>query len=65
MWDNFASTPWPNRSLIYARWLGPTDEAHLPVDLLRLYPAEQMKSWKVGSAMGNARNNSPDLVAPI
>jgi putative SOS response-associated peptidase YedK len=46
----------------YERWLAPADSAHLPVDLLRPYPAEEMKAWKVGKAVGNTRNNDASLV---
>jgi putative SOS response-associated peptidase YedK len=49
----------------YGRWMAPADPAHLPVDLLRPYPAEEMKAWKVSSAVGNTRNNNPDLVTPV
>jgi len=49
----------------YQRWLEPGEPTHLPVDLLRPYPAEEMKAWKVGSAVGNVRNNAPGLIAPI
>ncbi|HUO13452.1 MAG TPA: SOS response-associated peptidase [Verrucomicrobiae bacterium] len=49
----------------YQRWLEPGEPAHLPVDLLRPYPAEEMKAWKVSSAAGNVRNNTPELIAPI
>jgi hypothetical protein len=28
-------------------------------------PAEEMKAWKVGSDVGNARNNNPALVEPV
>lgn len=48
----------------YQRWLEPGEPAHLPTDLLRPYPAEAMKAWKVGSAVGNVRNNAPELIAP-
>jgi hypothetical protein len=34
----------------------------LPTDLLKPFPAEEMKSWRVGSAVGNVRNNSPELL---
>lgn len=47
----------------YERWMAPTDPAHLPVDLLKPYPAEQMKAWKVSRAVGNTRNNDPSLIA--
>lgn len=46
----------------YQRWMADADPAHLPVDLLKPYPAEEMKVWKVGSAVGNVRNNNPSLV---
>lgn len=49
----------------YERWLEPGEPTHLPIDLLRPYPAEEMKAWKVGSAVGNVRNNAPELIAPI
>jgi putative SOS response-associated peptidase YedK len=49
----------------YERWMAPTDPAHLPVDLLRAYPAEEMKAWKVGKAVGNTRNNDASLVEPL
>jgi len=49
----------------YQRWLEPGEPTHLPIDLLRPYPAEEMKAWKVGSAVGNVRNNAPELIAPI
>ena len=39
--------------------------AHLPTDLLRPYPAEEMKVWKVGKAVGNTRNNEPSLIEPL
>jgi putative SOS response-associated peptidase YedK len=49
----------------YSRWMAPADPAHLPVDLLRPYPAEEMKAWKVSRAVGNVQNNSPGLIAPV
>jgi putative SOS response-associated peptidase YedK len=38
---------------------------HLPVDLLRPFPAEAMEAWKVIKAVGNVKNNEPSLVLPI
>ncbi len=49
----------------YVRWLAPTDPAHLPIDLLRPYPAEEMKVWKVSKAVGNTRNDDPSLIEPL
>lgn len=45
--------------------MAPAMASELPVDLLRPYPAEKMKAWKVGSAVGNVRNNEPGLVEPL
>ena len=49
----------------YERWMAPADPARLPVDLLRAYPEEEMQIWKVASAVGNVRNDSPELIAPL
>jgi putative SOS response-associated peptidase YedK len=49
----------------YDRWLAPVDPAHLPVDLLRPFPAEMMTAWKVNKAVGNVKNDDPSLIAPI
>ncbi len=49
----------------YERWMAPADPSRLPVDLLRPYPGEEMAAWKVSQAVGNVRNNSPDLIAPL
>ena len=43
----------------YDRWLEPSEPSHLPVDLLRPYPAEEMKAWRVSNDVGNVRNNRP------
>jgi putative SOS response-associated peptidase YedK len=48
----------------YDRWLEPGDPAHLPVDLLRPYPAEQMAAWKVSDRVGNVRNDDAQLLDP-
>jgi putative SOS response-associated peptidase YedK len=49
----------------YERWLAPADPSQLPVDLLRPFPAEEMKAWRVSNDVGNVRNNWPDLCEPI
>lgn len=49
----------------YDRWLDPGDPSQLPTDLLRPYPADEMKAWKVHSDIGNAKNNSPELRLPV
>jgi putative SOS response-associated peptidase YedK len=45
----------------YQRWLEPGDPQRLPVDLLKAYPSEEMKSWKVSKDVGNVRNDHPGL----
>jgi putative SOS response-associated peptidase YedK len=49
----------------YERWMAPAEPSHLPVDLLRSYPAEEMKAWPVSQDVGNVRNNRPGLVEPV
>ena len=49
----------------YQRWMAQTEPSHLLVELLRAYPADEMKAWKVSRAVGNVRNNSPGLIAPV
>jgi putative SOS response-associated peptidase YedK len=49
----------------YERWLAPAEPSQLPVDLLRPYPAEEMKAWKVSTDVGNVRNNRPELIDPV
>jgi putative SOS response-associated peptidase YedK len=44
----------------YEHWLD--DSAPAPLDLLRPYPAEQMRAWSVGEQVGNVRNNAPNLL---
>jgi putative SOS response-associated peptidase YedK len=48
----------------FERWMAPADPGQLPVDLLRPYSVEEMTMWKVGSAVGNVRNNEPSLCEP-
>lgn len=49
----------------YTRWLDPGEPNRLPIDLLRPYPAEKMKAWKVSAEVGNVRNNFPELRLPV
>lgn len=48
----------------YERWLTPGDSARLPIDLLRPFDEDQMTAWKVSAAVGNVRNDTPDLCDP-
>jgi putative SOS response-associated peptidase YedK len=45
----------------YDRWLEPGDPQQPPIDLLRPFPSELMKAWKVGKDVGNVRKDNPSL----
>lgn len=45
----------------YERWLASTEPSRLPIDLVRTYPAEGMKAWKVARLQGNG----PHLLEPM
>jgi putative SOS response-associated peptidase YedK len=45
----------------YARWLD-RRSAEPPVDLLRTFPAKEMRAKKVRKDVGSVKNNSPDLL---
>jgi putative SOS response-associated peptidase YedK len=49
----------------YQRWLEEGEENVLPFDLLRPYPEEEMKSWRVSDKVGNTKNNWAELIEPI
>lgn len=49
----------------YRRWLEEGEEHSLPIDLLRPYTEEDMKSWRVSDKVGNVRNNWAELIEPI
>ena len=49
----------------YQRWLEEGEEHSLPFDLLRPYPEEEMKSWRVSDQVGNTRNNWAELIEPV
>jgi len=46
----------------YDRWLDRTVTEQLPTDLLRPFPADEMKAFEVSRDIGNVRNNSPELL---
>ena len=46
----------------YDRWIEPGDPTRLPVDLLRPFPAEKMRSWPIHERVGNVRNDEADLL---
>jgi putative SOS response-associated peptidase YedK len=46
----------------YDRWLDTDGTDRAPVELLRPYPAEEMRSWPVSDRVGNVRNNDAALL---
>jgi putative SOS response-associated peptidase YedK len=47
----------------YDRWLkAPPDR--LPMDILRPFDADKMTAWKVDKAVGNVKNDRPELIEP-
>jgi putative SOS response-associated peptidase YedK len=49
----------------YRRWLSPGDPHHLPLDLLRPFPADQMTAWEVDARVGNVKNNDERLLEAV
>jgi putative SOS response-associated peptidase YedK len=47
----------------YDRWLR-GDPDRPPIDLLRPFDADRMTAWKVAKAVGNVKNDMPDLLKP-
>jgi putative SOS response-associated peptidase YedK len=46
----------------YDRWLKLGDVEQQPVDLLRPYPADEMSAAPANPAVGNVKNNGPDML---
>ena len=46
----------------YEAWLMRIDGESSPVDLLRPYPANEMKANEAHKDVGNVRNNHPELL---
>lgn len=46
----------------YDRWLSREITEQPPVDLLRPYPAEEMEMHEANPAVGNVKNNFPELL---
>ena len=49
----------------YERWLHRDDQGQPPIDLLRPLDAALMQAWRVDAAVGNVRNNAPELLEPV
>jgi putative SOS response-associated peptidase YedK len=48
----------------YDRWLQPGDPDRPPIDLLRPFDTDKMTAWRVDKAVGNVKNDSPELIEP-
>jgi putative SOS response-associated peptidase YedK len=48
----------------YERWLRDDNAQQPPVDLLRPFDSDQMKSWQVSTRINSVRNNDPSLADP-
>ena len=48
----------------YDRWLKSGDPDRPPLDLLRPFDADKMTAWKVDKAVGNVKNDRPELIEP-
>jgi putative SOS response-associated peptidase YedK len=48
----------------YDRWLQPDGSERPPIDLLRPFDSDKMSAWKVDKAVGNVKNDSPELIEP-
>jgi putative SOS response-associated peptidase YedK len=49
----------------YAVWLDPRSSIERLRSLLVPFPSERMRAWPVSAAVGNPRNESPDLIEPV
>lgn len=55
--------PWILHPKDYDCWLQRGDQVQLPIDLLRPYEADEMSAAECNPAVGNARNNGPEMLA--
>jgi putative SOS response-associated peptidase YedK len=46
----------------YDRWLTEYDESRPPIDLLRPYEADGMRMTPANRAVGNVKNNGPEML---
>ena len=47
----------------YDRWLKP-DPERPPIDLLQPFDADKMTMWRVDKAVGDVKNDRPELIEP-
>jgi putative SOS response-associated peptidase YedK len=48
----------------YERWLRDENVEQPPVDLLRSFDSDLMRTWQVGTRINSVRNNDPSLLEP-
>jgi putative SOS response-associated peptidase YedK len=48
----------------HARWLGEVENGDLK-ELLKPFPADQMKMWPIGSRVNSPKNDDADIFTPI
>jgi putative SOS response-associated peptidase YedK len=49
----------------WQRWLEPGDSQQPPIDLLRPFHSELMKTWRADTAINSVRNTGPELGEPM
>lgn len=49
----------------YDRWLAPAGPTRLPIDLLKLLPAERMRMWPIRKHIGNLQKDGVELIQPL
>jgi putative SOS response-associated peptidase YedK len=48
----------------HVRWLGEVENGDLK-ELLKPFPADQMKMWPIGSRVNSPKNDDADILTPI
>ena len=48
----------------YAAWLGENSVREV-TELLKPYPAENMRAYRVSTVVSNSRNDVPECIAPV
>jgi putative SOS response-associated peptidase YedK len=48
----------------HAKWLGETEDGDLK-ELLKPFPADQMKAWPIGLRLNSLKSNDPGLIEEV
>ena len=48
----------------HAKWLGETEDGDLKA-LLKPFPADQMRIWRISPRVNSPENNDPDIITPM